>query len=230
MQSTATLTGAHLRTYQTIFRHPAAHNLGWQDVHALFRHLGRVADEPNGSLKVTRNGRVLILRPSSEKDVAGTDELLALRHFLDRSSSSVPSTEGPEAQWLLVIDHHEARIFNLEAAGRSPQQVPPPPPEAFFRHAHNSRDFSRGKEKPDPNTFFEPVARAFVAAGPILIFGTGTGMSSEMEQFTAWAKVHHPELAKRIIGAVVVDEHHLTSGQLLAKAREFFATPRLPLK
>jgi hypothetical protein len=36
-------------------------------------------------------------------------------------------------------------------------------------------------------------------------------------------KHHHPDLAKRIIGSQVVDEHRLTDGQLLAKAREFYA-------
>jgi hypothetical protein len=44
-----------------------------------------------------------------------------------------------------------------------------------------------------------------------------------MDQFVAWLKLHHPELAKRIIGSLVVDEPHLIDGQLLAKAREFYA-------
>jgi uncharacterized membrane protein len=87
-------------------------------------------------------------------------------------------------------------------------------------------NLSKGKEKPEPNSYFEPVARALHAFGEILIFGTGTGMSSEMDQFVAWAKTHRPALAKRIIGSVVVDEHHLTEAQLLAQARELFAKPR----
>ena len=59
--------------------------------------------------------------------------------------------------------------------------------------------------------------------GRMLILGTGTGTSSEMDQFVAWLKLHHPDLAKRIIGSLVVDEHRLTDGQLLAKAGEFYA-------
>jgi hypothetical protein len=111
--------------------------------------------------------------------------------------------------------------------GAIPQQILPHEPDDFFRHAHNSRDFSRGQEKPDPNSFFEPVARVLQAPGQILIFGTGTGTSSEMEQFMAWVKLHHPALAKRIIGWLVVDEHHLSPDQLLAKAREFYASTRM---
>jgi hypothetical protein len=34
-------------------------------------------------------------------------------------------------------------------------------------------------------------------------------------------------VAKRIIGWLVVDEHHLSGDQLLAKAREFYANARM---
>ena len=112
--------------------------------------------------------------------------------------------------------------------GAVPQQILPHEPEDFFRHAHNSKDFSRGREKPDPNSFFEPVAKALQAPGKILVFGSGTGTSSEMDQFTTWLGLHHPEMAKRIIGSMVVDEHHLTESQLLAKARDFYSSTRVP--
>lgn len=221
---TPPLTGSHLRTYEAIFQHPISRNLGWHDVHALFRELGTIEEGANGKLKVTRNGQTLVLHPPRTKDVSEKDEVMSLRHFLERSEAKLPETEdGAAAHWLLVIDHREARIFRSEMHGAVPQQILPPEPEDYFRHAYNSKDFSRGKEKPDPNSFFEPVAKALQAAGQILIFGAGKGMSSEMEQFVAWSKTHHPEVAKRIIGTLTVDESHLTQDQLLAKAREFYA-------
>ncbi len=215
------LTGSHLRTYNAIFQHPISHNLGWLDVHALFRQLGEVEEEPNGNLKVTRNGQILVLHPPHTKDVSETDEVMALRHFLQRSDTIPPEANAQDAYWVLVIDHREARIFRWEVGGTNPEQILPHEPDDFFRHAHNSKDFSRGKEKPDPNSFFEPVAKALQAACQIVILGSGTGMSSEMDQFIAWSKLHHPALAKRIIGSLAVDESHLTQDQLLAKAREF---------
>ena len=139
------------------------------------------------------------------------------------SVSTTPDTTGGSQHWLVVIDHHEARLFRSELHGAVPQIIMPHEPDEFFRHAQNSQNLSRGKERPDPNSFFVPVAKALQASGPILIFGTGKGHSSEMEQFVVWAKHHHPELAKRIIGSVVVDENHLTVDQLLATAREFYA-------
>jgi len=228
MISTATLSGAHLRTYQTIFQHPVSHNLDWRAVHALFRQLAQVEEEPNGNLKVTRNGQTLVLHPPRSKDVAETDELMAMRHFLERSELTAPAGNGPETHWLLVIDHHVARVFRAEVSGGVPQQILPHEPDEYFRHAQNSENLSRGKEKPDPNSFFEPVAKVLAAPGQILVFGSGTGTSSEMEQFMAWVKLHHADLAQRIIGTLVVDEHHLTVGQLLAKAREFYAAKRKP--
>ena len=220
---TPPLTGCRLRTYDRIFQHPVSHNLGWHDVHALFRHLGQVETEPNGKLKVIRNGQTMVLHPPRAKDVADTEELMELRHFLQRSEAALIDAPEAENHWLLVIDHREARIFRSEMQGDLPLRILPHAPEDYFRHARQFQDFSRGKEKPDPNSFFEPIAQALRGAGQVLVFGTGTGMSSEMDQFVAWSKNHHPELAKRIIGSLVVDELHLTEGQLLAKARKFYA-------
>jgi hypothetical protein len=85
MNSTTLLTGSHLRTYERIFQHPISHNLEWRDVQALFKKLGSIEEEPNGNLKVSRNGQTLVLHPTSAKDVTEMDEVMALRHFLERS-------------------------------------------------------------------------------------------------------------------------------------------------
>jgi hypothetical protein len=201
MNSSSLLTGSHLRTYNTMFQHPISHNLKWHDVHALFGQLGRIEEEPNGNMKVTRNGQILVLHPHHTKDVTETDEVMVLRHFIEQSET-MPKQEAKEDEthWLVVIDHHEARIFRSEMHGAIPQQILPHKLEDYFRHARNSKEFSKGKEKPDPNS-----------------------MSSEVDQFIAWLKLHHPELSKRMIGSQVVDESHLTGDQLLAKAREFYA-------
>jgi hypothetical protein len=223
MNATASLTGTHLRTYKTILQHPVSHNLKWDDVDALFRHLGQLEKEPNGNMKVTRNGQILVLHPHRTKDVSETDEVMAIRHFIEQSETATPSLDEKEAHWLVVIDHDKARIFRSELHGAVPQRILPHEPEALFRQEYDAKAFSRGKDKPDPNSFFKPVAEALKAASRILIFGSGTGKSSEMVQFVDWLKLHHPELACRIIGSMVVDENHLTEDQLLAKARQFYA-------
>jgi hypothetical protein len=223
MNPNSPLSGSHLRTYNAIFQHPITHNLEWREVRNMLEKLCDVAEEPNGNLKVTRNGKVLVLHPPRSKDVGDADEVMVLRHFLEGSEAAPAPGDGKDAHWLLVIDHHEARIYHSELRGAAPQQVLPHKPEDFFRHAHNSKEFARGKEKPDPNSFFGPIAAALGGAGRILVFGSGKGTSSEMEQFIAWAKTHKPELASRIMGSHVIDENHLTPGQLLDKARQLYA-------
>lgn len=227
MNSTQTLNGSHLRAYNAIFQHPISHNLEWRAVRALLKKLGRIEEEPNGHLKVTRNGQTLILRQPHTKDVAEAADVMALRHFLEQSEAAPPATDAKDAHWLLVIDHREARVFRSEIHGAQPENILPHEAKEYFHHARNSAEVSRGKEKPDPNSFFEPVAKAMDGAGQILIFGPGTGEGSEMEQFIAWLKTHRPDMAGRIVGSVAVDEHHLTTDELLAKARDFYANAAL---
>jgi hypothetical protein len=221
--TTKTLTGSHLRTYNSIFQHPVSHNLEWRNVRTLFEHIAEVVEQPNGNLKVTRNGQSMVLHTPRTKDVAEVEELMDIRHFLKRSETPAPDAAAAEAHWLVVIDHHEARIYRSEMSGTLPERILPHEPSDFFRHAHNSKDFSRGKEKPDPNSFFEPVASALKQAGRILLFGTGKGTSSEMEQFVGWLGTHHADIASRVLGSVVIDEHHLSEAQILLKAREFYS-------
>ena len=224
-----TLNGSHLRTYRAIFQHPLTHNLGWHDVLALFRHIARVDQEPNGNLKVTLHGQTLVLHPARTKDVSDADEVLSLRHFLQKSGGDDATLLDGDGNWLVVINHREARIYRSTLPGSVPQLIRPHAPEDFFRHAQNSQQISRGKEKPEPNSYFEPVAGVLFGAKQVLIFGSGTGASNEMDQFMNWTKKHHLALARRIVGGVVVDEDHLTEAQLLAQAREFFMDRGKPI-
>jgi hypothetical protein len=82
----AQLHGHHLRTYEALFRHPAAHNLEWHDVRSLLATLADVEEGHDGSLQVTRNGRMVILHPSRHKDIASVEVLLTIRRFLEQSS------------------------------------------------------------------------------------------------------------------------------------------------
>jgi hypothetical protein len=84
-------------------------------------------------------------------------------------------------------------------------------------------DFTRGREKPDPNGFFGPVARELGEFGAILVMGSGKGTGSEMVQFVGWLEANQPEIFRRVIGSVVVDQHHQTEAQLLRAAQEFYA-------
>src|SRR5688572_15301467 len=90
------LSGFHRRTYDAIYQHPVARNLHWRDVRSMLDVLADLARQPNGNLKFTRNGQTLTLHTEREKDVADVEDLMEVRHFLDRSGpgSQEATAEG----------------------------------------------------------------------------------------------------------------------------------------
>ena len=218
----STLHGAHQETYKAIFKKPAVHNLAWRDVKAMLSALGEVVEEANGSLKVTRNRQSLVLHPHREKEVTEMEDLMQLRHVLERSGTTATPAASGGRHLLVVIDHREARVYETELHGAVPQRVQSFDPHGYGRHLHNVQDEANGQRKPESGPYYDAVIKTLTGAERILIFGTGTGASSAMNQLVTELKTHHKELAGRLAGAIVVDETHLSDDQLLAKAREVY--------
>jgi hypothetical protein len=219
------LSSSHQKTYDRLLEHPLPQNLHWREVWSMLAALGgtETVEDEKGTLKATRNGQTLVLHRPRTKDLADKDELLQVRHFLERSDAAVPAPAGVDTHLLVVIDHREARIYQAELHGTVPQRITPYDPFGFGRDLHYNQDDSNGQRKPEQKSFYEAVAKTLQGATKILMFGTGTGSSSAMEHLLADLKKNHHDLAERVVGSVAVDEHHLTEDQLLAKAREFFA-------
>jgi hypothetical protein len=220
----AQLPGTHQKTYDRVFAHPIAHNLQWREVWSMLEALPNslAIVEENGTLKVSRNGQSLVLHRPRGKDLADKQELMQVRHFLERSGGPAPAPAPTGTHFLVVIDHREARIYRTELQGAVPQRIAPYDPFGFGRDLHYNQDDSNGQRKPEQKSFYEAVAKTLRGAQQILMFGTGTGASSAMEQLIADLRKHHHDIADRIVGSFAVDEHHLTEPQLLAKARDFW--------
>jgi hypothetical protein len=124
---------------------------------------------------------------------------------------------------LVVIDHHEARVYRTEVHGSVPMSLVPYDPHEYGKHLHSAHEWTDGKRQPERKSFYEAIAKTLRGAEQILLFGSGTGRSSAMEMLLADLKAHHADVAEKIIGSVRVDAHHTTDDQLLAKAREFYA-------
>jgi hypothetical protein len=216
------LSGTHRNTYDAVFQHPVARNLDWSDVRSMLAALANVTEENNGNLKFTRNGQTLVVHPSRDKDVAEIDQLMEIRHFLQRSGAVLQEGVAEGLRLLVVIDHRKAQVYETELHGTVPQRIVPYDPHGFGRHLHYVQDDSNGQRKPERKSFYEAVIKTLQGAEQVLIFGRGTGASSAMEHLLAELKQHHPDLAKRVGGSVVVDDPHMTENQLLAKAREFY--------
>src|SRR5207248_6320665 len=174
--------------------------------------------------KVTRNGQTLVLHRPRGKDLTDAKEVSQIRNFLERSVTPAPATATTGKHLLVVLDHREARVYRTESHGAIPQRIRPYNPHGFGRHLRYVQDESNGQRKPERLSFYQAVVQTLEGAEQILLFGRGTGASSAMEQLLAELRQHHAELAERVVGSVVVDEQHLTRDQLLAKAREIYAT------
>jgi hypothetical protein len=218
------LSGSHQKIYQRVFQHPMPHNLQWREVWSMLSAMtdAKAVEDEKGTLKVTRNGQTLVLHRPRGKDLADKKELMQVRHFLERSETPVPPPAPLGTHLLVVIDHREARIYTTELHGSVPHRIAPYDPFGFGRDLRYNQDDSNGQRKPEQKSFYEAVSKTLSGAEQILLFGAGTGASSAMEHLFAELKRLHPDIAKRVVGSMVVNEHHLTEDQLLAKARELF--------
>jgi hypothetical protein len=224
-----TLGSHHRSTYDAVFQHPVARNLEWMDLRSMLGSLAEVAElGSGGALKFTRNGETLVLHPPGRKDFSDVQALMDVRHFLERSDTASPESMADGVQLLVVIDHREARVYRAELHGTVPQRVVPYDPHGFGRHLHNVEVDGNGQRKPERKSFYESVAKTLRGAGQILMFGSGTGSSSAMDQLLAALRHDHADIASRVVGSLVVDARHLTEDQLLAKARDFYATASSP--
>ncbi|MCL1466864.1 hypothetical protein [Argonema galeatum] len=217
------MSKTHQTTYNAVFEHPIARNLQWHDVRSMLSALTDVEEEHNGNLRFTRNGETLTVHPPKHKDLSDMQELMKIRHFLERSAVPVEPTVAEGGHLLVVIDHREARIYKAELHGSVPERITPYDPDGSHRHLHNLEDEANGQRQPEIKSFYEDIARSLSGAEKILIFGSSTGASSAMDYLLAELKEHHPDLARRVVGTIVVNEQHMTEDQLLAQARSFYA-------
>jgi len=115
------LSNSQQATYDAILRHPAAHNLHWRDVRSLLGELAEVVEEAGGNVKVTRNGRTLVLHPDGNKNVETWDELKELRKFLEGSDETLQTktASGEETERKPMGNQEEKSAGNAtgKAAG-----------------------------------------------------------------------------------------------------------------
>jgi hypothetical protein len=218
------LSRAHQRTYDAVCGHPKSHNLHWRDVRSLLGAMAQVTEDPSGKIHATRQGRTLILHPRHHGEALAIGELVELHRFLTTADLALQVASGDALHVLIVIDHREARLYRTELRGSVPQSIVPHDPHGAGRFLHDIRDGADGQRRPELRSFYESIAKALQGADKILLFGSGTGASSAMVHLVANLKAHHEYLSDRVCGSVVVDEHHLSENELLAKAREFYAS------
>lgn len=220
------MSRSHHRTIDAIFRHPAAENLAWRDVVSLFHAVGAVEDEHNGKV-VFRVGQVHITLKKPHGNHIGVDEVVDLRHFLLESeciTASVladpPDRAAPDL--LVVVDHHEARVFDLDVRSRDVEEhsIEPYDPHHFLHHlTHKDQPRERGQRAPEDVGFYQDIAVALADAGRIVVFGHGAGHSSAEAHLVAYLRTHHRTVFDRLARVVATDFAAMTTPELLDAGR-----------
>jgi len=230
MASQSHLSRAHLSTLEYIFQHPIAHNLEWREVVSLFDALGQVEQEHNSNFQVTINGETQLFHRPQHKDIALDQEVLDMRHFLEKVGITPELQQAeqlkpgqPRPHLLVVITHHETKIFETDFKQSDPELLQPYDPNDYLHHLHHKQGGFQGQYAPEDPSYYENIIKDLTNGEAILIFGNATGHSSAMEHLVNYLQQHHSEIATRVIGTVKVDVEALTDPQLIAEARSFYS-------
>jgi hypothetical protein len=223
MHSTA-LTGAPLRTFQSLYGNAPRHDVEWSAIRTLLKSLGEVTVGPEGNLTTVRNGYVLTLHPGLTKDLTESGEVDALRRFLRESETPPTSGAGRDPHLLLVIHGQDAQLYRCQVLGGVPQLILPYQAEKPNPDQRGNRKSAPTPPPPNSDGFYTRMTEDLQVAGQIVVFGTG----GEAATFVAWLAQHDSELSRRIVATVRIDEQHLDLAGLLVAARKFYATLKFP--
>jgi hypothetical protein len=219
---TATLSEADRRTFNALFRQPAGQSLKRANVIALLRALG-IRDEHR-------------VRKLNAKAITG-DEVQAFRQILAQAgfSAGTSARTGPAKNTsrkrsavvprpphlLVVVEHHEARIYRLEARTADPPAylVERHDPH-HFRHHLTDRDLYRGPEgrAPEDPSFYASLAEALAAARAIIVVGHGAGHSNA-DRLVQFLRLNHNDTFQKVKRLVVEDLSQFIP-QLMGSGRE----------
>jgi hypothetical protein len=233
----ATLPKGSRRTLQALFQHPIAHNLEWADVVALFETLGTVDQKSHNEILFGIGGEHhRVHKPHSNHTTV--DELLEFRRMLtwagwspetlaeakagENASRTEPAIVPTPPDLLVVVDHHEAKIYHLDVLSADTRaRVTRPYDRHHFRHHLTHKDLSRarGQRAPEDLSFYKSLAEAVASARAIVVVGHGAGHSNAADRLVEFLRLHHADTSRKVLREVVADLSSLTPPQLLVLGR-----------
>jgi hypothetical protein len=226
------LNGHHSKTLAGIFTHPASHNVEWHDVLSLLNHVGTTTERHGGGYSVAIGGDSMTLARPHGHDLVD-DELRHLRAFLTTAGLSPDADATPQAKvipgaWgIVLIDHHQARLYSPGANGGDHAAlhiIRPSDDDGSRRrvdHRQGNDDHDGGHASED-DAYYHRVASELAAADRVVVFSDGTGRSSAGEYLIEYVKLHDPALATRIIASKKVDVSQTSDNQAVAAGLVLF--------
>ncbi len=199
---------------------------GRRDDCRLLREGARVYLQPAPGLTARTLNRSLIRHLHKANAMGSMNDTSAIRHAFQHLPDRTVDGESL-SRFLVVIDHRHANIYTSTNSGSVPVVVTPAESDGDARHLHHARDTAGGPRRPGVRRFYKEVIAAIENARSILVFGSSNGGDGAMVHLMAELETHHPKIAARVVGNRLLDQQHLTEDQMLAAAREYYASPRL---
>jgi hypothetical protein len=181
-RGSAALHGAHLRTFEALFRHPTPHNIEWMDVIALFENIGAVRRKADEKFTLDLAGEHYLIHKPHTKDLTSS-EVVDLRHFFQRAgwspgalSQAAPRSDLERVTLMVVVDHHGAKIYRIEpgSGDAAPHEITPYDPHHFLHHlTHKDQLREAGQRASEDSSFYRRIGDALAPASRILVVGHG---------------------------------------------------------
>ncbi|KUR79428.1 hypothetical protein [Novosphingobium sp. FSW06-99] len=232
--TTTHLNGHHTVTLAAIFSHPAPHNIEWHDVVSLLDHIGTATPRHGGGYTVTIGADHITLPRPHGHDLVD-DELRHLRTFLAKAGFSPDGAiveaalERPDTWGIVLIDHHQARLFSPGSKGSNHAALHIIRPEDDYgsrrrlAHPQHNDDHDGGRSSEDEG-YYRRIAAELAAAQRIVVFSDGKGRSSAGEYLVDYVKRHDHALATRIIVSESIDISQTSDNEAVAAGLALLAT------
>ena len=128
---------------------------------------------------------------------------------------------------VVALTRDEARVWltGVESGAR-PERIVAPHEQERHHHVREAQHHSGRATDHDDAEFYEAIATQVAPAKEIILVGHGKGKADAVLGLTQFLERKHPTTARKVIGAVDSDIEALTSNQILALVREWFARYR----
>ncbi len=127
----------------------------------------------------------------------------------------------------VAITRDEARVWSLSSvAGQAPEEIHAPTETQRRHHLRSAHNRHVHGTTHDTQDFFESVTSALDDASEVILVGHGHGKANEMVTLMQYWGRKHPDVARKVVGAVDSDLESLSDNQVLALVREWYRDHR----